>query len=86
MYHAGLLRVRDVLRQPLCQRRQSEASITAPSRLAVAMACRPATPARRAAGRYEPASQSSPDQFATFMAAEQKKWALAIKQTGFRLE
>ncbi len=35
---------------------------------------------------YEPASQSSPDQFATFMAAEQKKWALAIKQTGFRLE
>jgi tripartite-type tricarboxylate transporter receptor subunit TctC len=35
---------------------------------------------------YEPASNSSPDQFATFMAAEQKKWALAIKQTGFRLE
>ncbi|SOZ38482.1 tripartite tricarboxylate transporter substrate binding protein [Cupriavidus neocaledonicus] len=35
---------------------------------------------------YEPASSSSPDQFATFMAAEQKKWALAIKQTGFRLE
>ncbi|UIF84567.1 tripartite tricarboxylate transporter substrate binding protein [Cupriavidus sp. UYPR2.512] len=35
---------------------------------------------------YEPASSSSPDRFATFMAAEQKKWALAIKQTGFRLE
>lgn len=35
---------------------------------------------------YEPASSSSPDQFATFMAAEQKRWALAIKQTGFRLE
>ncbi|RDK06559.1 tripartite tricarboxylate transporter substrate binding protein [Cupriavidus lacunae] len=35
---------------------------------------------------YEPASQSSPDQFASFMAAEQKKWALAIKQTGFRLD
>ncbi|AQV96743.1 tripartite tricarboxylate transporter substrate binding protein [Cupriavidus necator] len=35
---------------------------------------------------YEPASQSSPDQFAGFMAAEQKKWALAIKQTGFRLD
>jgi tripartite-type tricarboxylate transporter receptor subunit TctC len=35
---------------------------------------------------YEPASNGSPDQFATFMAAEQKKWALAIKQTGFHLE
>ncbi|WER49516.1 tripartite tricarboxylate transporter substrate binding protein [Cupriavidus sp. WKF15] len=35
---------------------------------------------------YEPASSSSPGEFATFMAAEQKKWALAIKQTGFRLE
>ncbi|CAG9177010.1 hypothetical protein LMG23992_03392 [Cupriavidus laharis] len=35
---------------------------------------------------YEPASSSSPDQFATFMAAEQKRWALAIKQTGFHLE
>ncbi|SOY47257.1 conserved exported hypothetical protein [Cupriavidus taiwanensis] len=35
---------------------------------------------------YEPASGGSPDQFATFMAAEQKKWALAIKQTGFHLE
>jgi tripartite-type tricarboxylate transporter receptor subunit TctC len=35
---------------------------------------------------YEPAAPGSPDQFATFMAAEQKKWALAIKQTGFRLE
>ncbi|MCO4891667.1 tripartite tricarboxylate transporter substrate binding protein [Cupriavidus sp. WGtm5] len=35
---------------------------------------------------YDPAGSSSPDQFATFMAAEQKKWALAIKQTGFRLE
>lgn len=35
---------------------------------------------------YEPAASGSPDQFGTFMAAEQKKWALAIKQTGFRLE
>nr|WP_232232407.1 MULTISPECIES: tripartite tricarboxylate transporter substrate binding protein [unclassified Cupriavidus] len=35
---------------------------------------------------YDPAAQSSPDQFASFMAAEQKKWALAIKETGFRLE
>ncbi|QYY27727.1 MULTISPECIES: tripartite tricarboxylate transporter substrate binding protein [Cupriavidus] len=35
---------------------------------------------------YEPAAAGSPAQFATFMAAEQKKWALAIKQTGFRLE
>ncbi|MCY1240997.1 Tripartite tricarboxylate transporter family receptor [compost metagenome] len=35
---------------------------------------------------YDPAAQASPDQFASFMAAEQKKWALAIKQTGFRLE
>ena len=35
---------------------------------------------------YEPAAPGSPDQFGTFMAAEQKKWALAIKQTGFRLE
>ena len=35
---------------------------------------------------YEPAAPGSPDQFGTFIAAEQKKWALAIKQTGFRLE
>ena len=35
---------------------------------------------------YEPAASGSPDQFGTFMAAEQKKWALSIKQTGFRLE
>ncbi|QBY51626.1 tripartite tricarboxylate transporter substrate binding protein [Cupriavidus oxalaticus] len=35
---------------------------------------------------YDPAAPGTPDQFASFMAAEQKKWALAIKQTGFRLE
>jgi len=35
---------------------------------------------------YEPASNSNPEQFGAFMAAEQKKWALAIKQSGVRAE
>jgi len=35
---------------------------------------------------YEPAGSGSPEQFAAFIAAEQKKWALAIRQSGFRLE
>jgi tripartite-type tricarboxylate transporter receptor subunit TctC len=39
-----------------------------------------------AAKGYEPASNSNPEQFSAFIAAEQKKWALAVKQSGFRPE
>jgi len=35
---------------------------------------------------YEPAGNGSPEQFGAFMAAEQKKWALAIRQSGVRAE
>ncbi|MGO4331770.1 tripartite tricarboxylate transporter substrate binding protein [Cupriavidus sp. 2TAF22] len=35
---------------------------------------------------YEPATNSNPEQFGAFMAAEQKKWAVAVKQSGFRPE
>ncbi|MCY0855169.1 tripartite tricarboxylate transporter substrate binding protein [Cupriavidus sp. D39] len=34
---------------------------------------------------YEPAS-STPEQFSTFIAAEQKKWAIVVKQSGVRLD
>lgn len=46
----------------------------------------PAVREQLASKGYEPATNSNPDQFGAFMAAEQEKWALAVKQSGFRPE